>query len=334
MNEIECLNKECTVSQTGICLLNNRPDECPSRVSENEVRVGSDASLAYDEPVLTTPKEAARFPPSGVLGMDEVRTIMGKEYCRIIGLLGAPDSGKTACLVSLYLLLAHNAIDGFTFADSKSLTELDQLARGARRWPGAMPEQMTIHTERVDDRSAGFLHFKLLRKSDRVRLHLLIPDLPGEWSTSLIDKNRTDRLSFLRTADAMWIMVDGRALADKSQRLNTIHRTDLLIHRLAALLSPDIPPVRLVVTRLDQAKPDEGTLQQIRDGAARHSINLAVSYIASFSENEQITPGTGIADLIAQSVAAPVANGDFWPDAPSTAYGSRHALRVPSGGIF
>ena len=334
MNEIECLNKECTVSQTGLCLLNNRPDDCPNRASENEASVGSDAGLAYDEPVLATPKETARFPPSGVLGMDDIRTLMGKEYCRIIGLLGAPDSGKTACLVSFYLLLAHNAIDGFTFADSKSLTELDQLARGARRWPGAMPEQMTTHTERMDDRSAGFLHFKLLRKSDRIRLHLLIPDLPGEWSTSLIDKNRTDRLSFLRTADAMWVMVDGRALADKRQRLNTMHRTDLLIDRLAALLSPDIPPVRLVVTRLDLAKPDESTLQQLCDRAARHNIKLAVSHIASFSRNEEITAGTGIADLIAQTVETPIANSDFWPDAPRTAYGSRHALKIPAGGIL
>ena len=332
MKGTECQNEECTVSQTGICLLNNLPDGCPYRVSENDVSAGSDS--AYDEPVLTAPHDAARFPPNGVLGMHDVRALMGKDYCRMIGLLGAPNSGKTACLVSLYLLLAHDRVDDFTFADSKSLRELDELAQGARRWPGAMPEQMTAHTERADDRSAGFLHFKLLRKSDHVRLHLLIPDLPGEWSTSLIENNRTDRLSFLRAADSIWIMVDGQSLTSKSQRLNAIHRAKVLIDRLEAFLSPDTPPLRLVVTRLDMAKPDKETLQEISDHAFQRSINLDVSQIASFSSNDCITAGAGIADLINQTVAAPIANGDFWPDSPETAYGSRHALRVSTGEIF
>ena len=76
------------------------------------------------------------------------RALMGKEYCRIIGLLGMPGSGKTSCLVSLYLLLAHGNVGDFTFADSKSLTALDELSRGARNWDGGMPEQMTGHTEK------------------------------------------------------------------------------------------------------------------------------------------------------------------------------------------
>ena len=333
MSEIGCLNNECTVAQTGLCLLNNQTDECPNRVSGHEANLGGDASPMH-EPVLVAPKDTPRFPPSAVLGMDDVRALMGKGYCRLIGLLGASNSGKTACLVSLYLLLAHGDVDGFTFADSKSLMALDELSRGARSWPGAMPEQMTGHTERGDGRSAGLLHFKLIRKTDCAPLHLLIPDLPGEWSTSLIENNQTDRLSFLRAADAIWIMVDGRTLTDKAQRLGAIHRASVLIDRLAALLSPDIPAVRLVVTRLDQGKPAEKSLQQIRDHAARHDIDLSVSHIASFSETKEITAGAGIADLVAQTVAWPIADDDFWPDAPEAAYGSRHALRVPAGGII
>ena len=215
-------------------------------------------------------------------------------------------------------------LNGFTFADSKSLMTLDELSRGARRWIGAMPEQMTAHTERVEGRSAGFLHFKLMRKSDRARLNLLIPDLPGEWSTSLIEENRTDRLRFLRAADAVWVMVDGRTLTDKAQRHGAVHRTSLLIDRLVELLSPDIPTMRLVVTRLDSGKPSEAILQKIRDHAVRRDIDLSVSYIASFSETEETAAGKGITGLIAQTVAVPFADGDFWPDAPEAAFGSRH----------
>ena len=334
MSETGCTNNECTVAQTGICLLNNQPDECPHRISGNEADRGGDTSTTHGDPVLPAPEDSLRFPPSAVLGMDDVRALMGKECCRLIGLLGAPDSGKTACLVSLYLLLAHNSLDGFTFADSKSLTALDELSRGARSWPGAMPEQMTAHTERGDGRSAGFLHFKLLRKSDHARLHLFIPDLPGEWSTSLIENNRTDRLSFLQATDAIWVMVDGRTLTDKAQRQGAIHRASLLIDRLAEFLSPDIPAIRLVFTRFDLEKPAEETLQQLCNHAARHGINLSVSHIASFSETEGMAAGEGIADLIAQTVMGSIADGDFWPDVPGAAFGSRYALRVSAGGIF
>ncbi len=316
MSETRCTNNECTVAQTGTCLLNNHPDECPNRVFGHEEALGGDTSPTHGDAVLESPEDSPRFPPSAALGMDEVRALMRKEYCRLIGLLGVPDSGKTACLVSLYLLLAHNDLAGFTFADSRSLKALDELSRGARSWPGTMPEQMTAHTKLEDDRSAGFLHFKLMRESDHARLHLLIPDLPGEWSTSLIEKNWTDRLRFLRAADAVWVMVDGRTLTDKAQRLGAVHRASLLIDRLVELLSPDIPTMRLVVTRLDSGKPSEAILQKIRDHAAQHDIDLSVSYIASFSETEGITAGEGIANLIAQTVTVPVADDDFWPDAP------------------
>lgn len=334
MSDPGCQNNECTVAETGLCLLNNQPDECPHRVSDQQANLGDDVDQTLDKAVLVAPEVVPRFPPSAVLGMDDVRALMRRKYCRLVALLGGPDSGKTACLVSLYLLLAHNDVSGFTFADSKSLIALDELSRGARSWQGAMPEQMTVHTERRDSRSAGFLHFKLMRQSDSARLHLLIPDLPGEWSTSLIDNNQTDRLSFLRAADTVWIMVDGRTLIDKVQRLNAIHRASVLIDRIAALFSPYTPALRLVVTRFDLGQPDEAVLQEICDHASRHNIDLSISHIASFSKNEAITAGTGIADLITQTVAEPFAEGDFWPEGHESAYGSRKALRVPEGGII
>ena len=334
MNETGCRNSECTFTQTGRCLLNHQPDECPERASGHEADLRNDSNLMHDESTLPAPEEIPRFPPSEVLAMDDVRTLMGKEYCRIIGLLGAPGAGKTACLVSLYLLLAQNRVDDFTFADSKSLMALDELSRGARSWPGGMPEQMTVHTELGDGRSAGLLHFKLKRKSDCTRLHLFIPDLPGEWSTALIDNNRIDRLRFLLSADAIWVMVDGQTLSEKVQRQGAIHRANLLIDRIAALFSPDIPTLRLVVTHLDLGKPAEESLQKLREHAARSNIDLSISHIASFSENEEIPAGTGISDLIAETVVRPVSDSGFWPEMQETAYGIRNALQVPTGGNF
>ena len=167
-----------------------------------------------------------------------------------------------------------------------------------------------------------------------LELHLFIPDLPGEWSTDLIDSNQTDRLNFLRAADTIWVMVDGRTLIGKEQRLGAIHRTSILIDRIAALCAPDIPAVRLVVTRLDLGTPLDNTLEEIHKRAEKHGIALSVNNIASFSETDAIIAGTGIADLIAQTVAEPVAHGAFWPFGSEVVYGSRNALRVPTGVIF
>ena len=108
MSESGCTNNECTFAQTGICLLDHPPDECPHWVSGHETALDGDASPTHGDPVLVPLEDSSRFPPSAVLGMDDVRALMGKECCRLIGLLGDPDSGKTACLVSLYLLLAHD----------------------------------------------------------------------------------------------------------------------------------------------------------------------------------------------------------------------------------
>ena len=309
MNEARCTNSDCTFAQTGICVLNNDADECPNLISEQEEETSDDTSLTHADP----------FPRSDVLGLDDVRTLMRNEYCRVVGLLGVPDSGKTACLVSFYLMLSRNEVKGFSFADSKSLMALDELSRGARRWPSAAPDQMTAHTRLADGRSPGFLHFKLMRKPDCIRQHLVITDLPGEWSTDLIEKNRTDRLSFLRAADVLWLMVDGQSLANREKRHGATYRTSLLIDRLADLLSPDIPAMRLVVSRLDLGKPPDDTLQQLRDRAARHNIELSVSHIASFSKSKETSAGEGIDELIAHTVSTPVADDDFWPGALETA---------------
>ena len=336
MSASGCRNAECTVAQTGLCLLNNEPDECSERLFEYATATGGGSHVTppHDGAALVSPEDTPRFPPTTAMGMNDVRTIMAKEYCRLVGLLGAPDSGKTACLVSLYLLLSHNRLDGFTFADSRSLMALDELARGARRWQGGMPDQLTGHTELGDDRSAGFLHFKLRRQSDSARLNLFMPDLPGEWTNNLVDSNRTDRFSFLRSADVIWVMVNGETLIDRTHRQGTIHRTNLLVDRISALFVPSIPTVRLVVSRADSGRPEDTTLQQIQDHATRHGVDLSISHIASFSRTKEVQPGMGLSELMAQTVAIPDSHDDFWPGSKSDEqFGARNFLRISERAI-
>ena len=308
-----CTNSECTVGETGICVLNNPPNDCPHRTSDRESGPSVESQALPEAPVLPSPAEAQRFAPSGALGIDSVRALMGKEYCHLIGVLGEPDSGKTAVLVSLYLLLSRNTLDGFTYADSRSLMALDELSRGARRWEDGRPEQMTAHTVLSDVRTAGFLHLKLVRGLGRARLHMIIPDLPGEWTTSLVDGNRTDRLDFLKSSDAIWLMVDGKRLADNTQRLHMIDRTKLLIDRLAAFLSPTAPALRLVVTRCDLVRPKDETLERILAHGARANLEISVNHVASFSEDLNTPAGAGLSDLVTETLTANIVEDAFWP---------------------
>ena len=311
MSETRCTESNCTYLQTGLCVLNNDPEECPNLMSGQEVEAGDETSLT--DVVLGVAEDSQRFPRSDVLLLNDVRALMRSEYCHIVGLIGVPGSGKTACLVSCYLLLFCDRMKGFAFADSRSLMALDELSRGARRWSKSVPDQMTAHTRLEDGRSPGFLHFKLVRRSDGVRQHLVITDLPGEWATDLIEKNRGDRLSFLRAADVIWLMVDGQTLSNREQRQRAISRTSLLIDRIASLLSPGIPTIRLVVSRLDLGKPPDDALQHLRSRAGRHNIKLSVSHVASFSKSEETEAGVGIEELISYTISQPAVDCEFWP---------------------
>ena len=328
MSNSECNNTECTYSQTGICLLNKNPDDCSNRIFSQE-KEGDETEYSVLDPITSSAAEGeAQIPPSAVLGMDDVRAVTRKEYCHLIGLLGTPGSGKTSCLVSLYLLLSHGRLAGFSFADSKSLVALDELSRGARRWQDGMPEQMTMHTERGDDRFPGFVHLKLRKKSGRSRTNLFIPDLPGEWTNSLIDRNRTDRLSFLKGADAIWVMVNGKTLMEKSQRLGELHRTKLIVDRITELCQPQIPTIRLVVSHLDLGQPDASSIRELQEIAYHHGIISSINQISSFSQMKEVPAGKGIAELVEQTVRSEPMESNFWPDASKQSLGPRNSLRI------
>lgn len=325
-----CRQENCTVAETGVCLLNNAPATCPNYSVEEDGATTHDVTETLTPPLMEPPKNP-RFPLSLAMTPTQTRELMGGRYCRLVGILGAPDAGKTASLVSLYLLVARDKLSGFTFADSRSLMAFDDISQGARRWnEGHPPEQLTTHTELVDDRSAGFLHLRLRPAGHEAAVDLLLPDLPGEWSTALVDNTRVDRLEFLKRADVVWLMVDGRQLSDPPTRQLALHRTKLLMQRLVSIVMPS-PQAILVVTRLDQGEPDQVAIDILHDEARAIGLSLEVVSIASFAEGA-VAPGTGIADLIAMSTRSVRATPAFWPDTADMAVGTRAMMRFPSAG--
>lgn len=307
-----CRLEGCTVHQTGVCALENDVTMCPNRVHEVEVppvSTGSAPTFSIEgveraedlgAAVLDTPKENPSFPPSMALGLRTVDEMMGGRYGTIVGILGDPESGKTACLVSLYLLVSHSKLTGWSFADSRSLMALEEIARGARRWQdGQPPDQMTVHTELSDDRQAGFLHLRLRCEKDDGTVDLFLPDLPGEWSKDLVKTADAERFEFLKSADVIWLMTDGRTLIKREGRQGVIHRINLLVGRLAKQIDGCAPRLILVLTHRDHGEVPVAAIDQIREHIAKLGLPLVVVPVASFSKDEDlIPPGSGLAELI------------------------------------
>ncbi|KVT48319.1 hypothetical protein WK53_12690 [Burkholderia ubonensis] len=248
------------------------------------------------------------------MGLEEATSLMTRRHTTMVGILGLPDSGKTACLVSAYLLLARGKFEGYDYVDSASLMAFEQISRGSRIWTkGDEPAQLTTHTEMADDRQAGFLHFRLRRQQDGRFFDMLMPDLPGEWSRALIDKTDSNRFAFLGSASVIWLMVDGRAFADPKKKRYAIYRAEVLVERLSAILPTPRPRIILVPSWRDIGEFPTDAYQSICEEGRRHDMKIALAPIASFSFGE-VPPGSGVASLIDMTLNHDRPSPDFWPD--------------------
>lgn len=333
-----CTFEGCTVDETGVCALEREPSACSNRTasdanivsSEKEDQGASEASsLLVDRlgsPVLDQPTHTRPFPSSRTLGLEELNQMMGARYVNVVGILGDPESGKTACLASLYLLVSHAKLEGWSFSDSKSLTAFEEIARGARVWnEGIAPEQMTVHTEMADDRRPGFMHLRLVRRSDGRRVDLALPDVPGEWTQELISTARIDRLDFLRSAETIWVVLDGRLLANLEKRNGLIARVGQLAARLDSMLKSRKPRLLAVVTHHDSHALEDQIAQRLRAEFNRRGADVEIIGVAPFSDHPGgVAAGHGLAELIGLTVGEKSGRPVFWsskePDESDRAY--------------
>lgn len=320
-----CTFDGCTVDETGLCALERDPSTCGNRATdESTVPTSADvkdndetASQSGDRlgaPVLDQPVRASALPSSRTLGLEELNAMMGTRYVNVVGILGDPESGKTACLASLYLLVSHAKLEGWSFADSKSLAAFEEIARGARDWnDGMAPEQMTVHTELADDHGPGFLHLRLVRVSDGRRVDLALPDVPGEWTQALVSTARSDRLDFMKSAESIWIVLDGRSLADIEKRHGLIARVGQLAGRLNTMLDGRPPRLIVVVTHHDLHVLDDRVADRLQAELARRGVAAEIVGVAPFSDHPDNVPaGFGIARLIDLTVGKQADRPTFW----------------------
>lgn len=338
-----CKVEGCTVDDTRKCAMENDPATCENRVG---IGVATDASAdaaattlkvgAPEEreqqaqdiggPVLESTERRPAFPASTTLGLDVVNGLMRSRYVTGIGILGESNSGKTACLVSLYLLVSNGLLEGWTFGDSASLTGFEDIARAARVWnEGHPPDQITLHTEMADDRQPGLLHLRLKRKSDGRRVDITLPDLPGEWTEALVKSSRSDRLEFMKSTETVWLVVDGKVLRELSTRQGAITRLGELLGRLEGMTKECPPRVLVVVTHRDMGGLEQSIRDRLEAEIAKRVLPAEIVEVAPVADDETICKsGFGIEALLDASVGAAPDAAEFWastmPPAGSRAY--------------
>ena len=300
-----CVRQDCTVADTGTCLLSNDLSSCPHRLAAEDKEAQATSEIA--------PPSKVAFPGSRACTLSDARGLMGERYVHLVGILGEPNAGKTGCLVSLYLSVAQRCLDELAFADSRTLMGFEEISQGARRWnDGRIPEQFTDHTVLPDDRTAGFLHIRLARIHQGNSVDLLCSDLPGEWTTELIDRNRVDRLQFLKRADVIWLVVDGTETVAPDKCQVCLQRTKMAIGRLGSFLARGRRLI-LVITRRDEKAPDDRVVQEICAEGIRCGFETESVAVASFSKDgSEVPAGTGIGRLIELTTTFDRPPGAVW----------------------
>ena len=296
-----CEQKDCTVAETGTCLLHGDPGKCPQfRPAISEEKTTSRLAVSNENADNLTSPVARRFHQGLELGTLDLATLMRKRYCHLIGILGPTNAGKTCFLNSLFLTACHGGLGDYQFAESLTPQGFEDRVRLVRRWKnGQLPDRLAEHTTLADPRSPAFLHLALKQRlGHRRRFDFLFPDLPGEWSTDLIDRVDTaQRFSFLHRADGILVMVDGKSLKSANSRHTEVHRTQLLFSRLAQSLHLDVTiPMVLLITKgdeIDMKLPEYA--ERIRSHAASLGFDPTVIVASSFSKNQsKVTSGTGV----------------------------------------
>jgi hypothetical protein len=174
----------------------------------------------------------------------------------------------------------------------------EDRVRRLRKWvAGVLPKKLADHTILSDSRNPSLLHIALREVVDRRRrFDLLLTDLPGEWTKSLIDNAESEkRFRFLHRADGIIIVIDGPSLV--SDRHVEIFNAKLLLSRLAESVKLDLSvPIIILISKCDKL---DGTLPADIHKLVEHGVKLGfaldVIMAAAFSSvPEKIANGTGV----------------------------------------
>jgi hypothetical protein len=306
-----CSKQDCTFALTGTCLeaINNPTTECPHLKLGQTVSPQAAKSNATD--VIDESAESSRQFHSGLeLGVQDVARLMRARYTKLVGVLGQVEAGKTCLFTSMYLQLTGRRLcPNYRFIASDTLLGFEQRARHLRDWTkGGVQEQIVDHTQLGHSRSPAFLHLAF-QDSIGLRHDLLLPDLPGEWTSRLLSEASTaSRFAFLSRSDVVLLVFEASRFANPRSRNNAVTDAAHMLGRLAVdVRLPTTVPIVLAVTKCDETDgkvPAE--MDRVAAIASDHGYAVQTVPLAVFPSSASTIPiGFGIDTLLTHLTSQP-----------------------------
>jgi hypothetical protein len=251
---------------------------------------------------------------------------------QLVVFAGAEGSGKTTMLAALYEHLARGSFAGFDFAGSRSLLGFEKICHANRVISGGT-SPTTERTIASDE--AAYYHLALREATnERRRRQVLLSALSGElyrWARN--SREECEKLTFLKRANAIIVLVDGEKLSSKEQRVNA--RADaagILDAFLDARMVPSGCYVEFVFSKLDRIRSAgesalafmKQTQEQLEIKFRARVPQLVFRKLAArpgpSSEEEELSKGLATA-FATWAVFQPRILGDGWqlPPPPSDA---------------
>lgn len=204
------------------------------------------------EPVDEAEPEFIELFSGSALASADAEPITLRSRTHLMVFAGAEGSGKTTVIASIYEYLNQGPFAGFRFAGSRSLLGFEEICHLNRIASGGI-EPDTQRTRLTDEAKYYHLAVRGMTPS-AARRDILLSAMSGELFRMAKDsREEAERLTFLRRADTIVVLVDGERLA------NTAHRTsaqadaaDILDSLLdAGMVSPS-SQVDVVFSKLDR----------------------------------------------------------------------------------
>lgn len=286
-----CQLPGCPIASGGRCLdgFEHPEADCPNyAVGPEHTIIGNAAAVA--SAIATTAQghatagthdvDTVALHPGAPLNSEEAQQITRGSLSRVIVVAGMAESGKTSLVTCIYHKLLEHSVADYAFAGSLTLPAFEERCHHARLTSGREAPSMPRTTD-VD--AARFLHLQLApetRSSDAfggaerassdptgtvavagsagdyrqmAARNLLITDIAGEaFRLARDSEDDARRLTILRRADRLAVLVDGAKLAKRTERQGARRDVLTLLQSLtSAGMIDGRTVVDIVVTKWD-----------------------------------------------------------------------------------
>lgn len=322
--EVTCANRQCRVATDGKCLEGYEElAKCPYYGREPDEEEDESSHVEHFEDTF----DGIRLPDALALETPRANRVLTAFQSRMVGVIGAYDSGKTSIIAGLYDLFQIGPVSGAVFAGSSTLHGLELICHDAR----AASNRDEPHSERTKRGEVRFYHVDM-RQDGELR-SLLIADRSGEEYEEVADLAANASAMFeLRRADVVTILVDGRRLASPVERADTMGAIPLILQGMVENGAfARKPNIAVVLTKDDIVQASDRKERIMRDF---HAIvdGIKNGFGSSFGEIELFVTcaspkdvaaerGRGLADLLA-----------FWMKPNAAPQGVRQ--RFSTGRVF